>query len=72
MDNKKKHTFRGRMEVLSVLTENIPDFLVWHLIYPAIKLAGSSLKNSLWRKVLVSRKLINISFLTHLNCLYCY
>lgn len=71
MDNKK-NTCRGRMEVLSVLTENIPDFLVCHLIYPAIQLAGSSLKSSLWRKVLVSRKLINVNFLTHLNCLYCY
>ena len=71
MDNKKS-TFKGKMEVLCVLTENIPDFLVWHLIYPAIKLAGSSLKSSLWGKVLLSRNLINVNFSTHLNCLYCY
>lgn len=66
MDNKK-NTFRGRMKVLSVLTENLPDFLAWHLICLARKLAGSSLKSSLWRRVLVSRKLININCLTHLN-----
>ena len=49
----KKNTCRGRMEVLSVLTVIVPDFLAWHLIYPAIKLAGFSLKSSLWRKILV-------------------
>ena len=62
------------MEVISVLTENIPGFLAWHLMYLAIKRAGFPLKSSLRRKVLVSRKLINviINWLNYLNRLYCY
>ena len=43
MDNKK-NTFKGKLEVLSLLTENIPDFLAWHLMYLAIKLADFPLK----------------------------